>query len=213
MAEVRLDRPEYREVMQSYAKMALGERAREPDESDESTPEQWGYDKAWLEDKGVAPAGVAELLDIACGGGCPLAFGERTEGIGTLPDVGGTILDLGCGGGHDCALASNIVGESGRVIGIDLTQEMLDRTAKTVEAFGRSAPLELICTPIDQAASLPNIPAGVADIVISNGVFNLCVDKQAAFNTAFHATKPGGSFWLTDVVIEPGTSNAVAGSS
>ena len=162
MADVTLDRPEYREVMQSYAKMALGERAREPDESDDSTPEQWGYDKAWLEGKGVAPAGVVELLDIACGGGCPLAFGERTEGIGSLPDVGGTILDLGCGGGHDCALASNIVGESGRVIGVDLTQEMLDRTAKTVEAFGRSAPLELICTPIDQAASLNLfIPADV----------------------------------------------------
>ena len=79
---------------------------------------------------------AACLASAACGGGCPFAFGAP-------PGAGDCVLDLGCGGGHNLAIASKLVGPSGTVFGIDLTQPMLDRTAATRREVRRPpAPLD-----------------------------------------------------------------------
>ena len=209
-------KPEYQDVMRSYSAMAQSHRSQESASAEASQrPTSWGYSKEWLREvAGISdPAAVDELLAVACGGGCPFAFGAP---LGALPSEGNCVVDLGCGGGHDLAIASKLVGPRGTLVGIDLTQAMLDRAANTVEKFGDRRPLDrgdLICTPIDQVAAFPRMPAAAADVTISNGVFNLFVDKQAGFDAAFYCTKPGGHFLLTDVVVEPARCVSPAGSS
>lgn len=214
--DIDLAKPEYLDVMRSYSAMAQSHRSQESASAEANQrPTSWGYSEEWLREvAGISdPAAVDELLGIACGGGCPFAFGAP---LGALPGEGNCVVDLGCGGGHDLAIASKLVGPRGTLVGIDLTQAMLDRTATTVDKFGDRRPLErgdLICTPIDQAASFARMPAAAADVTISNGVFNLFVDKQAGFDAAFYCTKPGGHFLLTDVVVEPARCVSAAGSS
>lgn len=211
--DVDLAKPEYLDVIRSYSAMAQGDRSQESISTEASQkPMAWGYSEEWLREVADIsdPASVDELLGIACGGGCPFVFGAP---LGALPCKGDCVVDLGCGGGHDLAIASKLVGATGTLIGVDLTQAMLDRTVTTVQKFGDRRPLDrgdLICTPIDQAASLARMPAAAADVTISNGVFNLFVDKRAGFDAAFHCTKPGGHFLLTDVVVEPTDTDALA---
>ena len=144
---------------------------------------------------------------VACGGGCPLALVPHSV-LGTLN--GACVVDLGCGGGHDLALASHLVGPAGRTVGIDLTPQMVGRAASVVAGFGLGGPRhgQLICAPIDcqGSGSRPESENGKADLVISNGVVNLCLDKQGAFDTAAFWCKPGGLFAYSDVVVSAGPS-------
>ena len=145
----------------------------------------WGYAPAVLESLGLEGA-ERRLFAGACGGGCPL----RVDGG---PRPGETVFDLGCGFGHDLVLASRMT-RGGRVVGVDVTAAMLDAAARTVAAF--SLPnVELRRAALDD----PSLGSGVADVVASNGVFNLTRDKRAAFAAAFRLLKPGGRLLLADV--------------
>ena len=163
---------------------------------------------------------IVKFLEPFCGSGCPLRLlmdtPDRTvEGVdGVKADD--VIVDLGCGAGHDVILASGLLNrlattnsntvKQGRVIGVDLTEEMLAVAEQNIQKFGPSGnkvQIQLVCdafdTSPDELALGGYLKANMADICISNGVFNLCDDKRAAFRTAFWLLKPGGTFILSDV--------------
>ena len=159
----------------------------------------WGYTPELLSSLGLAEEAHGKLFAAACGGGCPLLLSE-----GSPPSKDEVVVDLGCGAGHDCLLAARMVGAGGRIIGVDLTNAMLDRAARNVEEFGgkqsERADVELRRGLLDDGTDLAGVvQANIADLVVSNGVFNLTTDKAAAFRSAYRVLKPGGRFQLCDV--------------
>ena len=131
---------------------------------------------------------LPEGANLGAGCGNPLAFSAVKEGD--------TIVDLGSGAGIDCFLASQKVGESGRVIGVDMTPEMLAKARSNAKNGGytnvefREGVIESL--PIDDNS---------VDIVISNCVINLSPDKEKVFSEIHRVLKPGGTFFVSDIVL------------
>ena len=118
---------------------------------------------------------------------------------------GEKIVDAGSGSGFDCFVAATLVGDQGQVVGVDMTEEMLTKSRATAVALGadnidiREGLLEEL--PLQDAW---------ADVVISNGVINLCSDKQRAFAEIFRVLKPGGHLQFADIAnSEPVPQSAV----
>jgi SAM-dependent methyltransferase len=107
---------------------------------------------------------------------------------------GERVLDAGSGGGFDCLVAAELVGETGRVIGIDMTPEMLAKA----ETQRRNLAVEHLSYREGLLEELP-VTDEWADVVISNGVFNLCADKAAVFGEMFRVLKPGGWMQFADI--------------
>ena len=122
-----------------------------------------------------------------------LGCGIPTEFAGIKP--GDSLLDLGSGAGNDCFVARNIVGESGKVTGLDFTQEMIQKANLNVSKTGFSN-IEFVLGDIE------NMPFSndLFDVIISNCVLNLVPDKQKAFSEIFRVLKHGGHFCISDVV-------------
>ena len=127
--------------------------------------------------------------------GCGLILPPALEGC--------SILDLGCGAGRDVYILSQMVGESGRVIGVDMTPEQLDVARQHQDyhckkfGFSRSN-VEFIEGTLENLASL-NIEKNSIDVIVSNCVINLCADKPAVLRAAFDLLKPGGELYFSDV--------------
>jgi arsenite methyltransferase len=113
-----------------------------------------------------------------------------------LMSEGETVLDLGCGAGTDLLIAAQMVGPSGRAIGIDITPSMVERARQSAAEMGL-ANVEVNHGAIEQ---LP-LPDESVDVVISNGVIDLVPDKDAVFTEIKRVLKPGGRVQLADVVI------------
>ncbi len=126
-------------------------------------------------------------LNLGCG--LPTAF------AGLKP--GQTVIDLGSGAGNDAFIAAHQVGPTGRVIGIDMTPQMLERAEENRRKIG----LSNVEFRMGEIENLP-LPDGVADVVMSNCVINLVPDKRKAFSEIYRVLKPSGYFVISDVVVE-----------
>jgi SAM-dependent methyltransferase len=110
------------------------------------------------------------------------------------PEVGERVVDLGSGAGFDCFIAAGKIGPQGHVVGIDMTEEMLAKSRKTAQAMGLSN-VEF------REGILEKLPVedGWADVVISNGVINLCADKQQVLSEIWRVLRPGGHLQFADI--------------
>lgn len=152
-----------------------------------------GYDLSFLQHVND------EILESFCGVGNPFTLGRLR--------LGESILDVGCGAGVDMISAWYIMGQSGRVCGIDLTPEMVAKAVRNVELSG-VADYEI------KRADSASIPYGdrTFDVIISNGVLNLSPDKEKSFREIFRVLKPGGRFQFADIIRKADLPDTVANS-
>ena len=148
--------------------------------------------RAWAEDLDY-PDELAAVPDTAvesfAGVANPFYWG--------LPQAGEHVVDLGSGAGMDSFIAAIAVGPRGRVIGIDMTSEMLDRATR----LARELELDNIEFRLGLIENLP-IDSAWADVVISNGVINLCPDKLRVYQEIHRVLKPGGRMTIADICVE-----------
>jgi arsenite methyltransferase len=153
-----------------------------------------GYDPAIIE------SAHARFFEASCGVGNPFSIGNIRRGD--------TILDFGCGAGFDLFVASKLAGESGRVCGIDLTEDMVSRARENLTLAGitnfeiKKVDSETI--PYDDHSF---------DVVISNGVINLSPRKDAGFAEIYRVLKPDGRLQFADVVLENELPASLSGSA
>lgn len=142
-----------------------------------------GYEDTWLD--GIPEESLASFA----GTGNPFRLGAL------LP--GEHVVDVGCGAGFDSLIAARMVGEEGRVIGVDMTPAMLAKARASAASMGYAH----ITFRDGYAEALP-VPDGWADVVISNGALNLMPDKAAALAEMARILKPGGRLQIGDILVQ-----------
>jgi len=144
---------------------------------------------AMIGDEYETKEGYLESADLKLGCGLP----TETAGL----KAGDTVVDLGSGAGNDCFVARAEVGEKGKVIGVDFSEDMISLARNNVQKMGFNN-IEFVYGEIEK---IP-LPDEVADVVVSNCVMNLIPNKEKAFAETFRILKKGGHFSISDIVYE-----------
>ena len=132
--------------------------------------------------------GYVADADLGLGCGMPVQFAKIKKGD--------TVFDLGSGAGNDCFIARAITGVSGKIVGVDMTDEMIEKATANSDKLGFNN-VEFRYGDIERIPSRSNY----ADVVISNCVLNLVPDKRIAFSEIFRILKPKGHFSISDIVL------------
>jgi arsenite methyltransferase len=169
-------------IEERFVKVALTPTAEQKFPVGPESAKRLGYDAAEID--GLPPRATESFAGV----GNPLALGEL--------EAGEVVLDLGCGAGMDCLLAARRVGPTGRVIGVDMTGAMVEKARANALAAGiGNAEFHL-----GEADHLP-VDDGSVDVVISNGVFNLCWDKPGVLAEVFRVLRPSGRLQMADILL------------
>ena len=141
-----------------------------------------------MADDYTALEGYNADADLGLGCGLPTAFAKIKEGD--------TVIDLGSGAGNDCFVARSVTGDSGKIIGIDFTEKMIEKARENAEKLGFNN-VEFRQGDID---SMP-VTSNKADVIVSNCVLNLVPNKHKVFSEIFRVLKPGAHFSISDIVL------------
>jgi SAM-dependent methyltransferase len=181
MEELVVDPEQLREqVREKYREVALEPRASFHFHTGRPLAARLGYDDE------IVAALPDRAVESFAGVGNPFSL-RRIE-------PGERVVDIGSGAGFDSFVAASLVGRTGQVVGIDMTLEMLEKSRATAKELGfdhvefREGLAEAV--PVDD---------GSADVVISNGVINLCADKRAVFEEVHRVLRPGGQLQFADI--------------
>jgi len=131
----------------------------------------------------------SQVSDSFSGVGNPFSLGDLNPGD--------TVIDLGCGAGFDCFLAAARVGGNGRVMGVDFTPEMIAKALSNAQLL-RATNVEFVASRADRLPA----PNRSIDVLLSNGVFNLCIDKPVVAKEMARVLRAGGRLQMADIVLE-----------
>jgi SAM-dependent methyltransferase len=168
------------QVRDKYRDVALDPHAEHHFHTGRPLAARLGYDQS------VVDAFSDRAVESFAGVGNPFSLRQLVSGE--------RVVDVGSGAGFDSFIAAGQVGATGEVVGIDMTPEMLAKSRRNAEELGASH----VSFREGLAEAIP-VPDGWADVVISNGVINLCADKQAAFAEIHRVLRPGGVLQFADI--------------
>jgi SAM-dependent methyltransferase len=174
-------------VKERFTRIACSPDQEQKFPVDPASAPKLGYDPKALD------ALPQEVTESFCGVGNPLGLGELSAGQ--------TVLELGSGAGLDSLLAARKVGPTGKVIGVDMCHQMVAKARRHAPLLGLGN-VEFLQGDIE---ALP-VPDESVDVVISNGVFNLCFDKPRVLAEAYRVLRRGGRLQMADILLEEGVT-------